>query len=72
MNQKVKIGNIYRTPSGAVYVVREVGIRTVTAKNVRTGAEYIVRHAALALSYELIGIPYNQEPVNETDLVHGK
>lgn len=68
MNQKIKVGSIYSSPAPTTqaYLVTEVGVKTATVINIRSNREYIIRLAALVNDYELIGIPYNQEPVNET------
>lgn len=67
MNQKIKVGSVYLSPAPAAqaYLVKEMGIKTVTVINIRSNREYIIRLTALANEYELIGIPYNQEPVND-------
>ena len=60
MNEPVRKGNVYRSPAPTpqAYLVMEVGIKTTTVINIRTSREYIIRLAALANEYELIGTPY--------------
>lgn len=62
MNQKIKVGNVYRSPAPAAqaYLVMEVGIKTTTVINIRSGREYLIKRAALANEYELIGTPYTR------------
>ena len=60
MNEPVRKGNVYRSsaPLAIAYIVIDVGIKTATLISIRTGREYIIRLAALANEYELIGTPY--------------
>lgn len=60
MNQKIKVGNVYRSPAPTshAYLVMEAGIKTTTVINIRSGKEYLINCAALANEYELIGTPY--------------
>lgn len=60
MNEPVRKGNVYRSPAplAIAYIVIDVGIKTATLTSIRTGREYIIRFAALANEYELIGKPY--------------
>lgn len=59
MKEPARKGNVYRSPAPAAhaYLVMEVGIKTTTVINIRSGREYIIRLAALANEYELIGTP---------------
>lgn len=59
MNEPVRKGNVYSSyaPAAHAYLVMEVGIKTTTVINIRSGREYIIRLAALVSEYELIGIP---------------
>lgn len=68
MNQKIKVGNIYRSNvlTSTAYIVAEVNPASSTIVGLRTNERYNVKNAILLSKYELIGIPYNQEPVNET------
>lgn len=60
MNEPVRKGNVYRSPAptAQAYLIMETGIKTATVINIRSGREYIIRLAALANEYELIGTPY--------------
>lgn len=60
MNEPIRKGNVYRgsAPLVIAYIVIAVGIKTATLISIRTGREYIIRLAALAKEYELIGTPY--------------
>lgn len=60
MNEPVRKGNVYRSPAPTshAYLVMEVGIKTTTVINIRSGREYLIKRAALANEYELIGTPY--------------
>lgn len=66
MNQKIKVGNVYISPTGTAYIVYGVAASRVLIRNLRTGYTYGMQQAALFNLYELVGTPYNQEPVNET------
>lgn len=61
MKELVRKGNVYRSsaPLAIAYIVIAVGIKTATLISIRTGREYIIRLAALANEYELIGTPYH-------------
>lgn len=60
MKEPVRKGNVYRSPAPAAhaYLVMEVGIKTTTVINIRSGREYLINRAALTNEYELIGTPY--------------
>lgn len=60
MNKPVRKGNVYRSPApvAQAYLVMEVGINITTVINIRSGREYLIKRAALANEYELIGTPY--------------
>lgn len=62
MNQKIRVGNIYSSPAptSQAYLVMEVGIKTTTVINIRSGREYLIKRAALVNEYELIGTPHTR------------
>lgn len=60
MKEPVRKGNVYRSPAptSQAYLVMEAGVKTTTVINIRSGREYLIKRAALANEYELIGTPY--------------
>lgn len=68
----VHVGNIYNTASGNVFLVESIDGPKAYIRNIRTNARSEVALYTVLNHFILIGTPYNQEPVNETDPVHGK
>lgn len=58
MKEPVRKGNVYRNPDGDAYVINNLWPTSCTVKNIRSNREYIIKLAALANEYELIGTPY--------------
>jgi hypothetical protein len=58
MNEPVRKGNVYSSPGGSTYIVSNLWPASCTVKNIRSNKEYIIKLAALANEYELIGTPY--------------
>lgn len=58
MNQKIKVGNVYRSPNGEAYIVNNIWPISCAVRNIRSNGEYIIKLAALTNEYELIGTPY--------------